>query len=131
MAYLIDSNIIIYSMKGNKNVQNGFLKNETIPKFISIITYGELLYGAKKSEQIEKNCAKVYRIKDLFPIIPINMPIIEVFSDMKSKYRKVGIVIDDFDLLIAATAITHNQILVTNNIKHFEPIKELNIENWI
>ena len=89
MAYLIDSNIIIYSMKGNKNVQNNFLKNETVPKFISIITYGELLYGAKKSEQIEKNCAKVYRIKDLLPIIPIDMSIIEVFSDIKSKYRKV------------------------------------------
>jgi tRNA(fMet)-specific endonuclease VapC len=118
-------------MKGNKNVQDGFLRNEMIPKFISIITYAELLYGAKKSEQIEKNCAKVYRIKDLFPIIPIDIPIIEVFSGIKSKYRKVGIVIDDFDLLIAATAITHNQILVTNNIKHFEPIKELNIENWI
>jgi tRNA(fMet)-specific endonuclease VapC len=44
MAYLIDSNIIIYSMKGNKNVQNNFLRNETTPKFISIITYGELLY---------------------------------------------------------------------------------------
>jgi predicted nucleic acid-binding protein len=90
-----------------------------------------LLYEAKKSEQIEKNCAKVYRIKDLFSVIPIDMPIIEVFSDIKSKYRKAGIVIDDFDLLIAATAIAHNQILVTNNIKHFEPIKELNIENWI
>jgi tRNA(fMet)-specific endonuclease VapC len=118
-------------MKGNKNVQDNFLKYEKTPKFISIITYGELLYGAKKSEQIEKNCAKVYQIKNLFPVILIDMPVIEVFSDIKSKYRKTGIVIDDFDLLIAATAISYNQILVTNNIKHFEPIKELKIENWI
>jgi predicted nucleic acid-binding protein len=43
----------------------------------------------------------------------------------------VGIVVSDFDLLIGATAITYNQILVTNNIKHFEKIKELKIENWI
>jgi tRNA(fMet)-specific endonuclease VapC len=131
MAYLIDSDIIIYSMKGNENVQNNFLKYEKTPKFISIITYGELLYGAKKSEQIEKNCARVYRIKNLFPIISIDMPVIEVFSDIKSKYRKVGIVINDFDLLIGATAIAYNQILVTNNIKHFEQIKELKIENWM
>jgi predicted nucleic acid-binding protein len=54
----------------------------------------------------------------------------EIFSDLKAKYRKVGITIDDFDLLIAATALTYNQIVVTNNVKHFSRIEELKIENW-
>jgi tRNA(fMet)-specific endonuclease VapC len=130
MVYLIDTNIIIYSLKNDENVRNKFMEHEKVPKYISIITYGELLYGAKKSEQAEKNCAKIYRIKNLFPILSIDLPIIEIFSDLKSKYRKAGIVIDDFDLLIAATALTYNQILVTNNIKHFEKIKEIKIENW-
>jgi tRNA(fMet)-specific endonuclease VapC len=93
--------------------------------------YGELLYGAKKSEQTEKNCARVYRLKNLFPVIPVDMPVIEVFSDIKSKYRKEGIVIDDFDLIIATTAIAYNRTLVTNNAKHFEPIKALKLESWI
>jgi tRNA(fMet)-specific endonuclease VapC len=130
MAYLIDSDIIIYSLKKDKRVQANFLINEKIPKFISIITYGELLYGAKKSERIEKNLAEVYRIKILFPIIEIDLPIIEVFSDLKAKYSKTGIVIDDFDLLIASTALAHNQILVTNNTRHFEKIAEIKLENW-
>jgi tRNA(fMet)-specific endonuclease VapC len=130
MAYLIDTNIIIYSLKNDKNVQAKFIEHEKIPKYISIITYGELLYGAKKSERAENNCAKVYRIRNLFPVIPIDLPIIETFSDLKSKYGKIGIVIDDFDLLIAATALTYNQILVTNNTKHFVKIKEVKIENW-
>jgi tRNA(fMet)-specific endonuclease VapC len=130
MAYLIDTNIIIYSLKNDRNVQAKFVEHEKIPKYISIITYGELLYGAKKSEQVEKNCAKVYRIRHLFPIIPVDLPIIEIFSGLKSKYRKSGITVDDFDLLIAATALTHNQILVSNNIKHFEKIEELRMENW-
>jgi tRNA(fMet)-specific endonuclease VapC len=130
MAYLIDTDMIIYSMKGNENVRNNFLKNEKMPKFISIITYGELLYGARKSEQTEKNCAKVYRLKNLFSVLPVDMPIIEAFSDIKSKYRKIGIVIDDFDLIIAATAIAYNQTLITNNTTHFAPIKELKLENW-
>jgi tRNA(fMet)-specific endonuclease VapC len=119
MAYLIDTNIIIYSLKNDKNVQDKFMEHEKIPKYISIITYGELLYGAKKSEQVEKNRTKIYRIKNLFPIISIDLPIIEIFSDLKSKYRKIGIVIDDFDLLIAATALTYNQILVTKQYKTF------------
>jgi tRNA(fMet)-specific endonuclease VapC len=130
MAYLIDSGIIIYSLKRDENVQDNFLKNEKIPKFISILTYGELLYGAKKSERVEKNLAEVYRIKSLFPIIEIDLPIIEVFSDLKAKYRKTGIVIDDFDLLIASTALTWDQTLVTHNTRHFEKINELKIEDW-
>ena len=131
MAYLIDTNIIIYSLKNNEIVQQNFLKNESIPKHISIITYGELLYGAKKSQNIEKNSAVVYRIKELFPIVPINLAIMETFSDLKAKYEKLGSVMDDFDLLIASTALTHNYVLVTNNEKHFKKIAGLNIENWI
>jgi tRNA(fMet)-specific endonuclease VapC len=130
VAYLIDSNIIIYSLKRDEKVQANFLKNENTPNFISIITYGELLYGAKKSERVEKNLAEVYRIKSLFPIIEIDLPIIEVFSDLKAKYRKTGIVIDDFDLLIASTALTRDQTLVTHNTKHFEKIRELKMEDW-
>jgi tRNA(fMet)-specific endonuclease VapC len=71
-------------------VQENFRKNEKIPKCISIITYGELLYGAKKSKQVEKNSAKIYRIKNLFQIINIDLPIIEIFSDLKAKYEKKG-----------------------------------------
>lgn len=50
MAYLIDTDIIIYSLKGNKDVQNWMIANQNIPKSISVITYGELTYGARKSK---------------------------------------------------------------------------------
>jgi tRNA(fMet)-specific endonuclease VapC len=130
MAYLIDTNIIIYSLNNDEQVRINFLKNEVIPKFISIITYGELLYGAKKSTMVERNLSKVYLLKSIFPIINIDLPVIEAFGDLKAKDGKKGIVIADLDLLIAATALTHNQILVTNNVKHFNKIKELRIENW-
>jgi tRNA(fMet)-specific endonuclease VapC len=130
MAYLIDTDIIIYSLKNDAIVQQNFRENGNIPKFISIITYGELLFGAKKSKQIEKNIAVVYRIKDLFPMLQIDLPIIETFSDLKAKLEKSGKSIDDFDLLIASTALTNNLTIVTNNEKHFSQIKGLTIENW-
>ena len=130
MSYLIDTNIIIYSIKGNPVVQNNFLKNEHIPKSISVITYGELLFGAKKSQNLEKNIALVYRIKELFPIIDVDKATIETFSELKANLQKSGSTIDDFDLLIASTALTMNSILVTNNEKHFNRIKGLRIENW-
>ncbi|MBN1698398.1 MAG: type II toxin-antitoxin system VapC family toxin [Spirochaetales bacterium] len=130
MAYLIDTDIIIYSIKGNSVVHDHFLINENIPKSISVITYGELLFGAKKSQNYEKNIAVVYRIKELFPIIDIDKAIIETFCELKVNLQKAGSPIDDFDLLIASTALTMNYTLVTNNEKHFNKIKGLKLENW-
>jgi tRNA(fMet)-specific endonuclease VapC len=130
MSYLIDTNIIIYNIKGDSIVHDNLLKNENIPKSISVITYGELLFGAKKSKNYEKNLALVYRIKELFPIIDIDKAIIETFSELKANLQKAGLPIDDFDLLIASTALTLNSTLVTNNEKHFNRIKGLKIENW-
>ena len=130
MSYLIDTDIIIYSLKGDAIVQNRFSLNENIPKAISVITYGELLYGAKKSRNVEKNLAVVYRIKELFPIIGIDKAVMETFSAVKVTIQKIGSSIDDMDLLIASTAMTMNYTLVTNNEKHFGKIKGLKIENW-
>jgi tRNA(fMet)-specific endonuclease VapC len=130
MSYLIDTDIIIYSVKGNTIVQNHFLQKENIPKAISIITYGELLFGARKSNNIEKNLAVVYRIKELFPIIIIDKAIMETFSEIKVHLQKTGSPVDDMDLLIASTALTMNYTLVTNNEKYFSQIRGLRIENW-
>lgn len=127
---MIDTDIIIYSIKGNRIVQQRFLKNEHIPKAISVITYGELLFGAKKSGNAEKNLAVVYRIKELFPVIEINNAVIETFSGIKASMQQTGSLVDDMDLLIASTALTMNYTLVTNNEKHFGKIKGLKIENW-
>ena len=130
MAYLIDTDIIIYSVKGNSLVRQNLLKNEAIPKAISVITYGELLFGAKKSGNPEKNLAVVYRIRELFPIIDMDKAIMETFAGLKVSLQAAGSAIPDMDLLIASTALTMNRTLVTNNDSHLGRIKGLNIENW-
>jgi tRNA(fMet)-specific endonuclease VapC len=130
MAYLIDTDIIIYSLKNDEHVKQSFIDNQNIPKSISVITYGELIYGAKKSKHIEKNLAVTYRIAELFPVINIDRSIMDVFGEIKSNLERKGNIIEDMDILIAATALSYNLILVTNNVKHFEKIKDLNIENW-
>ncbi len=130
MAYLIDTDIIIYSLRGDRNVQQWFFDNQTIPKFISAITYGELIYGAKKSAHPTKNIATTNRIAELFTIIDINRGIIEVFADLKTKLELAGTKIGDMDLMIAATAIYMNLSLVTNNARHFSRIEDLQVESW-
>jgi len=131
MSYLIDTDIVIHSIKGHPTVQTRISERTAIPKAISIITYGELLYGAKRSAQSGKNTAIIYRLAEIFPIVGISRSIIESFADLKLSLERQGQKLDDMDLLIAATALTLNLTLVTNNIKHYQRIKGLNLENWL
>ena len=130
MAYLIDTNIIIYSLKNDLTVNEKFKETANIPKSISVITYGELVYGAKKSKHVERSLATAYRIADLFPIIDITKSIMDIFAEIKSNLERKGNVIEDMDILIAATALSHNLILVTNDIGHFSRVDDLRMENW-
>lgn len=130
MPYLIDTDILLYSLKNNLLVHENFLLHESHPKAISVISYGELLFGAQRSKHIEKNLAVVRRIRELFPIIEVSQPVIETFADIKSTLSNHGAVIDDMDLLIASTALTLNYTLVTNNEKYFRRIDGLMIDNW-
>ncbi|NOQ96872.1 MAG: PIN domain-containing protein [Calditrichae bacterium] len=128
--YLLDSDILIYSLKNLPMVRQRFTEKASIPKAISVITYGELYYCAKKSAQVEKNLAIVRRISELFSIINTTKSIMETFADLKTDLHIKGKIIPDFDLIIAATALSFNYILVTNNDKHFSRIPSLQIENW-
>ena len=130
MPYLIDTDILIYSLKNNAIVNNNFRAHEHHPKAVSVISYGELLIGARRSVHIEKNLAVIYRIRELFPIVPIDQSVIETFSIVKSALLGRGSILDDMDMLIASTALTLNYILVTNNEKHFKRVPGLLFENW-
>lgn len=130
MHYLIDTNIIIYRLKNLGNVNANFLKNEDKHMSLSVVSYGELVFGARKSKAVEKNMETVNIIKSIFPLIEITSEIMNIFGEIKAYTQKIGKTIDDMDLLIAATAITNNFTLVTHNTKHFENIPNLKIEDW-
>lgn len=130
MAYLLDTDIVIENLKENETVKSRIAQSASIPKAISVITYGELLYGAKVSKQSDKNLAIIHRMPDIFPIIDLGRSIIETFIEIKRTLEIKGNRIDDMDLLIAATALTLNYRLVTNNTEHFKRIEGLELENW-
>lgn len=130
MHYLIDTNIIIYRLKNLGNVNANFLKNKDKHMSLSVISYGELVFGAKKSKAAEKNMETVNAIKSIFPLLEITSEIMNIFGEIKAYTQKIGKTIDDMDLLIAATAITNNFTLVTHNTKHFKNIPNLKVEDW-
>lgn len=130
MAYLIDTDTIIFALRGDSSVLAKFEENKNLPFSISMITYAELVFGAKRSQNEQKNMIKVNHIRDIYPIEELNEGVMEVFADIKAKMFDKGIRIEDMDLLIAATAIYNELTLVTNNTKHFENVPNLKIENW-
>ncbi len=130
MAYLIDTDTIIFALRGESSVLAKFEENKNLPISISMITYAELVFGAKRSQNEQKNMIKVNHIRDIYPIEELNEGVMEVFADIKAKMLEKGTRIEDMDLLIAATAIYNELTLVTNNTKHFENVPNLKIENW-
>ena len=96
---------------------------------ISEITLAELFFGAFKSGQ-QKHFDDVDKIKELFEQYPITNSLKE-YGEIRWQLEHTGMKIDHFDTLIAATALQEDLTLVTGNIKHFNRIPGLRIENWM
>ena len=95
-----------------------------------MISYGELVFGAHCSQRVTENLAKAYRIKEIFPIIAATPAIMDIFGALKAELRRTGTPVDDFDLLIGATALTIGYCVVTNNERHYMRIPGLEVVNW-
>ncbi len=128
--YLLDTDTIIYSLKGDKAVNKNLLLHIEDPMKISIITLMELYYGAHKSERVTGNLAKVKRLENEFEVIPAGGESADIFGMLKAILEKSGSRLDDFDLIIASCAMAHNLTLVTNNTQHFTRIDGLKLTNW-
>ncbi len=129
--YLLDTDIIIYSLKGHPVLQENLRRHLNDPLQISIVTCLELYYGAYKSQQVTGNLAKVKKIEETLEVIPLGTETAEIFGRLKAQLEIKGTRLDDFDLMIAACALTHNLTLVTNNEMHFQRIDGLKLTNWI
>ena len=90
----------------------------------------ELYYGAYKSQKVESNLAKIKTLENSIEIIPLGKEVVEIFGIYKAKLERSGTPLDDFDLILAACAMTNNLVLVTNNTKHFKRIEGLKITDW-
>ena len=131
MRYLLDTNICVYFLKQDAKIVNKIATLSAADLAISCFNLAELLFGAYNSEFIEKNLERVSYIETTIEVLPFDRKAIDNFSVIKADLKKQGRLVDDFDMLIAAVALSNDLILVTNNEKHFERIPDLAIENWL
>jgi predicted nucleic acid-binding protein len=128
--FLLDTDTLIYLLKGQPEVMRSLRQHENDPIKASVITLMELYYGAYKSERVTANLAKIKALENALEVVPLGPEAVEIFGLQKAELESSGTPLDDFDLAIAVTALAHNLTLVTNNIRHFHRVDGLRLENW-
>ena len=128
-GFLLDTNICIYLLKGQRGIVDKIEIAGCDNCFITDVTLAELWFGAYNSERIEQQKRGVVYLEQLFNVISIRDSV-ELFGSNKAYLKSKGILIDDFDILIGSTAIKHDLIMVTENIKHFSRLPGISVENW-
>jgi len=107
--YLLDTDTIIYNLKGNTNVRQHVGQHFHDPLKISVITLMELYYGAHKSQKTTSNLAKIKTLENTLEVIPVGKESVGIFGILKAGLEKAGTPLDDFDLIVASCGKGHFQ----------------------
>ena len=130
MRFLLDTDICVFWLRGHEPVRKHLTTINPATIAISVITLAELRYGADCSARPAGNHRAVDDFISALMLLGIDPETAGAFGKIKAQLRKEGNLIEDFDLLIAATAQMHNLTLVTNNWSHFSRIPDLRLQNW-
>jgi tRNA(fMet)-specific endonuclease VapC len=130
MAFLLDTSTCIFFLRGKIQLDKIFKEVGVQNCYISEITVAELRFGAENSDDPIKSHKAVDLFLQGLTIIPI-FGSIRKYAQEKVRLRKMGKPLhDEFDLLIGVTAIVNGLTLVTDNLKDFEKLQDIKIENW-
>ncbi len=129
--YLLDTNMCIFAIKNKpelvlKRIQENFSKGI----YISSLTVAELEFGVQNSQRIEQNRFALLKFLSIFTILNFDDSDAIDYGVLKTDLKKRGQIIEPIDMLLAGQALNKDLILVTNNIKEFERVKGLKIEDW-
>lgn len=129
--YLLDTNICIYiRQRRPEELLRRFSKLRPGEAALSVITYGELLYGAAKSSQPSTALERLRDLMHLLPALALPESAAETYGTIRAELEAKGEMIGNNDLWIAAHALAAGLILVTNNQKEFRRVRGLKVQNW-
>jgi tRNA(fMet)-specific endonuclease VapC len=129
--FLLDTNICIFIRQNRySSVTDRFVALSPGEAAISVITYGELAYGAEKSQQREIALSGLQTLLRFLPVLSLPEDGGRAYGLIRSQLERQGNSISSNDLWIAAHALSASLILVTNNEREFRRVPGLTIENW-
>ena len=131
MKYMLDTNICIFIIRQRSlPILHRIEKTPPGQIAISAITIAELQYGVFKSSRPEKNEYALAKFISPFHVLPFSEKDTMAYGKIRSDLERRGTPIGSFDLLIAAHAVSHSLVLVTNKRKEFSRVEGLQTEDW-
>ena len=131
MTYMLDTNICIYVMKNKpEKVLERFREELDGGLGVSSITLAELEYGMKHSSNPAKNEQALLRFLAPLSILPFGAAAASEYGALWTYLQNNGTPIGPLDMLIAGHALAEGLTLVTNNVREFERVPDLRLENW-
>ncbi|MCP4486972.1 MAG: tRNA(fMet)-specific endonuclease VapC [Gammaproteobacteria bacterium] len=113
-----------------QQIRNCFKKHQG-RMCISTVTLGELIFGAERSQQVERNLADIEAMIARMEVLPLDNEAACHFGQIRAELYRAGQPIGPYDMMIAAHARSSGMILVTNNTKEFDRVPGLRLENWV
>ena len=131
MRYMLDTNICSYAIKHRPpQVLERLKEHEPSEICISAITYAELVHGVEKSAAVEKNRLALTLLLSNIEIIDFDSNAADEYGNIRAALEKAGTPIGPLDMMIAGHARSLSYTVVTNNVREFERVSGLRIENW-
>jgi tRNA(fMet)-specific endonuclease VapC len=131
VQFLLDTDICIYiRQKRSEEVLRRFSSLRSGDAAVSVITFGELIFGATKRGRLAAEREKWLELVHLLPVHPLPLEAAERYGAIRADLEAKGVVIGNNDMWIAAHALAAGLTLVTNNEKEFRRVRGLKIQNW-
>lgn len=130
LKYMLDTNIVIYTMKNRPDHMKRVFNQHHGQMCISAITLGELVFGAEHSQQVERNLIDIEKMVSRLDVLPFGDKAAYHFGQVRAELYSIGKPIGPYDMMIAGHARSSGLKLVTNNLKEFERVQGLQVENW-
>lgn len=130
LKYMLDTNIVIYTMKSRPHgVKKHFVQNEG-RMCISAVTLGELVFGAEHSQHVERNLSDIEAFAARLEVLPFDSSAACHFGRIRAALYTTGQPLGPYDMMIAGHARASGLILVTNNLREFQRVPGLLLEDW-
>ena len=131
LRYLLDTNIAIYTLKNRPAGVRETFKAHDGQMGISSVTLMELIYGAEASQAVERNLAAIEGFAARLEVLPFDAAAAAHTGQLRAELRKIGRPIGPYDEMIAGHARSLGLIVVTNNVRQFQMVSGLRLENWL
>lgn len=131
LKYMLDTNIVIYVLKNRPAVVKEKFQLHYGQMCISSVTLSELVYGAEKSAAVERNLRDIEGFAARMEVLPFDVEAATHCGQIRAELAKAGNGIGPYDQMIAGHARARGLILVTNNLREFERVPGIRVENWV